>query len=112
MNRAQAGIWGGEHVRLEVLEGGALVDYDCAHGTIAGDLFTDERGNFSLRGTHVRERGGPVRKGEVEEGHPATFEGRIEGDTMTLTVTESDTGEVVGTFTLAFGRRPHVVKCR
>lgn len=112
MEGAKAGTWGGEHIRLEVTEQGGLVEYDCAHGTIDQKIIPDARGNFKLRGTHVRERGGPVRKDEAEDLHPALFEGRIQGDTMKLTVTEGDTGELVGEFTLVLGRQPHVVKCR
>jgi len=109
---ALTGIWGGEHAGLEVTEGGGRVEYDCAHGTIDQKIVADARGVFELRGTHVRERGGPVRKGESEDSHPAVYKGQIEGDTMTLTVTESDTGQSVGTFTLTHGRQPHIVKCR
>lgn len=112
MDGAQTGTWGGEHIRLEVTEQGGLVEYDCAHGSIDQKIVPNAQGNFSLRGTHVRERGGPVRRDEAEDSHPALFVGRIEGDTMTLTVTESDTGEPVGEFTLVRGRQPHVVKCR
>jgi hypothetical protein len=43
---------------------------------------------------------------------PFECAGEIRGDTMTLTVTESDTKKVVGTFTLVFGQRPRVMKCR
>ncbi len=109
---ALTGTWGGEHISLEVTEGGGRVEYDCAHGTIGQKIITDAGGRFEVRGTHVRERGGPVRKGEREDKHPAVYRGQIKGDTMTLTVTESDTGESVGTFTLTLGREPHIVKCR
>lgn len=109
---APTGTWGGEHIGLEVTDGGGLIEYDCAHGTIDEKIVTDARGDFRLRGTHVRERGGPVRKGQPEDKHPAVYRGRIKGDTMTLTVTESDTGESVGTFTLMLGRQPQIVKCR
>lgn len=109
---AQTGRWGGEHIGLEVTEEGGWVEYDCAHGTIEQKIVTDARGVFELRGTHVRERGGPVRKGEPEDIHPALYHGQLNGDTMTLTVTESDTGQVVGTFTLKLGRQPQIMKCR
>ncbi|MDT7687690.1 MAG: hypothetical protein QOE46_449 [Acidobacteriota bacterium] len=112
MEGARTGTWGGEHISLEVTEQGARVEYDCAHGTIAGKIVPDARGHFDLRGTHVREHGGPVRKDEAVDSHPARFSGRIEGDSMTLNVIESDTKELVGTFTLVHGRKPHVVKCR
>jgi hypothetical protein len=112
MRSARAGTWGGEHISLEVTDQGGRVEYDCAHGTVDQRIVPDARGRFEVRGTHVREHGGPVRRGETEDSHPARFAGEIQGDTMTLTVTESDTKEVVGTFTLVFGQRPRVMKCR
>lgn len=112
MKESQTGAWGGEHIGLEVTEQGATVEYDCAHGTIDEKVVTDAVGNFNLRGTHVREHGGPVRKDEREDSHPAAYKGKIKGDTMTLTVTETDTGETVGTFTLTLGRQPRITKCR
>jgi hypothetical protein len=112
MDGAKTGTWGGEHIGLEVTEQGGQVEYDCAHGTIDEKVVADDRGRFDLRGTHVREHGGPVRKDETADTHPARFAGEIKGDTMTLTVTETDTKVVVGTFTLVYGQKPHVVKCR
>jgi hypothetical protein len=109
---ATTGTWGGEHIGLEVTDEGGRVEYDCAHGTIDQKIVADARGGFEARGTHVRERGGPVRKGEPEDRHPAVYQGQIKGDTMTLTVKESDTGESVGTFTLTLGRQPQIMKCR
>jgi hypothetical protein len=112
MEGAQTGTWGGEHIGLEVTDVGGRVEYDCAHGTIDEKIVVDARGSFELRGTHVRERGGPVRKGEPEDSHPAIYKGQVKGDTMTLAVTESDTGESVGVYTLTHGRQPHIMKCR
>jgi hypothetical protein len=112
MSSAQTGTWGGEHISLEITAQGAQVEYDCGHGTIDQKIDTDAQGRFTLRGTHVREHGGPVRKDETADSHPAQFAGQIKGDTMTLTVTESDTREVVGTFTLIYGQPPHLMKCR
>ena len=112
MEGARAGTWGGEHIGLEVTAQGGRVEYDCAHGTIDQRIVPDARGRFDVRGTHVREHGGPVRKDEAVDIHPARFAGEIRGDTMTLNVTEIDTKEDVGTFTLVFGRRPRVMKCR
>src|ERR1700749_4879442 len=112
MKESQTGTWGGEHIGLEVSEQGATVEYDCAHGTIDQKIVTDAGGNFNLRGPHVREHGGPVRKGETEDSPPAAYKGQIKGDTMTLTVTETDTGETVGTFTLPMAAHTRVLKCR
>jgi hypothetical protein len=112
MESAQIGTWGGEHIRLEVTAQGGQVEYDCAHGTIDQKIIPDGQGRFDVAGTNVREHGGPVRKDEIAESHPAQFTGQIKGNTMTLTVTESDTKETVGTFSLVYGQQPHIVKCR
>lgn len=112
MESAQTGTWGGEHIRLEVTAQGAEVEYDCGHGTIDRKIVADAQGNFLLRGTHIREHGGPVRRDEAVDSHPAQFKGQIKGNTMTLTVTESDTRELVGEFTLVYGQTPHLMKCR
>ena len=112
MDGARIGTWGGEHISLEVTARGGQVEYDCAHGTIDQKIVPDARGRFDLRGTHVREHGGPVRKDETADSHPARFNGEIKDNTMTLTVTESDTKEMVGTFTLVYGQQPHLMKCR
>jgi hypothetical protein len=112
MDGAKTGTWGGQHIALEVTADGARVEYDCAHGTVDEKFVTDAQGRFDLRGTHVREHGGPIRRDETPNTHPARFTGQIKGDTMTLAVTETDTDETVGTFTLVFGQPPRVMKCR
>lgn len=109
---AQTGLWGGEHIGLEVTAQGGRVEYDCAHGTIDQKIVPDRQGHFDVQGTHIREHGGPSRKDEVPDSHPARFAGQIKGNTMTLTATETDTKEIVGTFTLILGQKPHIVKCR
>jgi hypothetical protein len=112
MDNAMIGGWGGEHISLDVTPEGGRVEYDCAHGTIDQKVVLDGQGRFDLSGTHVREHGGPVRKDEPADSHPARFTGQVKGETMTLTVTENDTKEIVGTFTLVHGQKPQVVKCR
>ena len=112
MDGAQIGTWGGEDISLEVTASGGQVEYDCAHGTIDQKIVPDARGRFDLRGTHVREHGGPVRRDETPDSHPARFTGEIKDNTMTLTVTQSDTKETVGTFSLVYGQQPHLMKCR
>lgn len=112
MRSAQTGSWGGDHIGLEVTDGGGSVEYDCAHGTIDRKIVLDARGRFHVSGTHVRERGGPVRKDERPDSHPAQYTGQIDGDKMLLTVVEVDTGEMVGVFKLVRGQQPRIMKCR
>ncbi len=105
------GLWGGQHINMEIGEAGAEIDYDCAHGRITEKIVLDRNGKFTVKGVHVRERGGPVRLGQENE-QAASYEASINGDTMTLTVTLTESNEVVGTFTLTRGKMGRVVKCK
>ena len=108
--RIPSGVWGGEHINLNVSAKSATIEYDCAHGAINGPLVIDKNGNFNLRGTHTPERGGPVRAGESPEGHPASYTGSIKGTTMTLTLKVGDSE--AETFTLEKGKPGELVKCK
>ncbi len=52
MQRIPTGVWGGQHINLEVGEKSAKIEYDCASGVIDGPLVVDGDGHFNLRGTH------------------------------------------------------------
>lgn len=105
-----SGVWGGQHIRIEVGESGAEVEFDCAHGTINERIAADSEGKFVAKGSFTREHGGPMRSGEDTKGEPATYSGSIEGRTMSLTVKLSK-GDVIGTYTLTHGQMGKVVKC-
>jgi hypothetical protein len=109
--RPLTGTWGGEHISLELTAEGGRVEYDCAHGTLDGPLVPDREGRFEAAGTHTAEHGGPVREGEEETGRPARYRGKVAGNSMTLTVTLTDSGDEVGTFTLTRGVTPRLTKC-
>jgi hypothetical protein len=111
-NDVAAGLWGGQHVRLEVSADGAEIEFDCAHGRINGRLRPGADGRFDAAGTFVAERGGPVREGAAEKGQPARYTGRVKGKTMTLNVHLTDSNADAGTFTLTHGREPELTKCR
>jgi hypothetical protein len=106
------GTWGGEHVSLQVTERGAAVEFDCAHATIERRIILDRRGRFDIAGTHVEERGGPVRENENPDSYPVRFTGQVSGKKMRLTVRRTDTRELIGTFTLVRGQEPFLVKCK
>lgn len=110
-DKVQNGVWGGPHIIMEVTESGATITYDCAHGTIDQRIVSGRDGRFELQGTHVRERGGPVRSDHQPDSHPARYEGRVDGKTMTLTVTLTDTKESPGTFSLTYGEQPELTRC-
>ena len=109
--RVATGVWGGEHVRLQVTDDGATIEYDCAHGTLAQPLALDAQGRFSVAGTHTRE-GGPIRVNAAPAGQPARYTGSVQGRTMTLTATLTDKEQPVGTFTLTQGSEGRLWKCR
>ncbi|MCA1556466.1 MAG: hypothetical protein LC747_07225 [Acidobacteria bacterium] len=107
------GVWGGEHISLQVTErGGAAVEFDCAHGTIAQRIILDRRGRFSVAGNYFEEHGGPVRASGEPDGYAVRFNGRVEGQTMKLTITHAETKELIGAFTLIHNQEPFLVKCR
>lgn len=105
------GAWGGDHIALSVTADGATLEYDCATGLIDGAVAPDGEGRFQARGTHDIGQGGPARQDEVPDRHPAGYQGRITGDSMTLTVTLTDVGALVGTFQLTRGAAPRIVRC-
>ena len=110
MERIATGVWGGQHINIEVGEKSAAIEYDCASGVIDGPLVVDGNGNFKLRGKHRIERGGPVRADEQPNEQPATYTGAIKGDTMTLTLKVNDSDEE--TFTLERGKQGELFKCK
>lgn len=105
------GTWGGDHIIMEVTEEGARVEHDCAHGIISESLKVDSQGKFTAKGTHFRERGGPQRADSEDKGEPVTYSGTTDGKTATVTITNSVTDEVIGTFSLTLGKRSRLTKC-
>ncbi|MEP6919944.1 MAG: hypothetical protein ABI967_02380 [bacterium] len=107
-----SGIWGGQHIRMDVTTTGAEIEYDCALGSIAGKLTLDAKGSFSLTGTHTVEGPGPTRIGGGQASSSVRYSGKVAGDKMTLTVTRADTSEDLGTFELKRGSEGRIRKCR
>lgn len=120
MSRLREGVWGGAHARLEVKAGGAALEFDCAHGRVEGALRLDRHGRFNLRGTYTTESGAQRLDEDAPDGVtpedatrpvPARYEGRLVGNVLTVSITLTETGTRVGTFTLRHGRPPELVKC-
>jgi hypothetical protein len=109
--KVQTGVWGGDHIIIDVTDTGAKIMYDCADGVIEQPIETDDNGRFEVQGAHIRNHGGPVRSDEKPDRHRARYAGRVNGNTMTLTVTLADTNEPVGTFSLTYGERPELKRC-
>jgi hypothetical protein len=105
------GLWGGEHVRMIVSSGGALLEYDCASGKIDRPIIVDVRGGFNAQGSYVSEHGGPRRNGDTALTR-ARYVGRVSGNTMRLTVMLEHSEKPVGVFALTRGNDPLLTKCR
>lgn len=105
------GEWGGDHISMNVGEGSAKLEFDCAHGYIQGPLVVDDAGKFQWRGTFAPERGGPVRLGETSREQTATYSGELKGNTMTLNLKIADADDTE-TFTLEKGKTGKLVKCK
>lgn len=107
-----AGVWGGQHLRVEVSGDGARLEFDAAHGVIPRPVELDGEGRFSAQGTYTVERGGPVHEGEEPQPQPAVYSGVVRGKEMTLNVTLTETKEEFGPYTLTLGSRGRVWKIR
>ncbi len=105
------GTWGGVHLLAQLNESGGTLEYDCASGTIDAPLVPDEGGHVSALGTHSPGHGGPVMEGEVPPKLPARYDGFVSGDRLSLTVTLTETNEVVGTFDLRRDASGQVFRC-
>ena len=112
------GVWGGAHVRLDVrhdvtpgIASGGTVEFDCAHGSLAGWLDPDKSGRFDVLGVYVQDHGGPIRVDEPIFARPARYSGEINGSRMTLYVMRTDSAWSAGPFTLQRGATGPVFKC-
>src|SRR5262245_23188083 len=102
------GVWGGDQLIVEIVADGADVEFECARGRITKSVKLDARGDFDLPGTFTPQTPGPTR--DDAAGAPARYRGHVEGDTLTLTVTQGSAK--LGPYTLTRDRRPILKKCR
>ena len=106
------GLWGGQHISMEVTAQGATIEYDCAHATISQRITLDGRGRFEVPGMQIPEHGGPVRQNEQSTGSPVRFAGQVNGKRLKLSVRSNVTKELVGIFTLVYGSEAKLMKCK
>jgi len=95
------GVWGGDHVRVEVSDVEVRVTGLCFEGLIERTLQLDATGSFDLAGqifTFI---------GPAAVPRPAKYSGSIAGNVMKLVITLNDSS--LGPFTLVFGNDVQVV---
>jgi len=105
------GTWGGDHIRLEVTSKGALVQFDCAHGSVDERLILDSNGRFDARGSYTEESPGPQREDQPARPKLARYAGGVQVSTITLTITLSQEGQIIGPFSLVKDKMPRISKC-
>ena len=101
------GTWGGDNAGLIVNLNDVHVHIGCTLGDANGPVTTDKNGHFEAVGTYNVDAY-PVNRG-IE--HPAKFSGDVVGNTMSLTVTLTDTARVLGPVSLIYGKQPQMGPC-
>jgi hypothetical protein len=102
-----SGTWGGDNAGMIVTNTDVHVHIGCTLGDAVGPIHPDADGRFEATGTYNVDAY-PVDRGIT---HPATFSGQVIGQTMTLTVSLSDTARVLGPVTLIYGKEPKMGPC-
>jgi hypothetical protein len=101
------GTWGGDNAGLIVSNTDVHVHIGCTLGDAVGPIHPDANGRFEATGTY-NVNAYPVDRGIT---HPARFTGQIIQQTMTLTVSLTDTARVLGPVTLIYGKDPKMGPC-
>jgi hypothetical protein len=107
-----AGIWGGEHVRLETTASDAHLEFDCGSGEISQPMTTTDDGRLDVEGVLVRGRPGPIRIGEEPKRLRARYAGTLTKNSLTFVVTLVDSNERAGPYTVVLGEAARLRKCR
>jgi len=107
----KAGRWGGPHVVMTVTSERTEIEFDCGEASVDGTIVLDRDGAFTATGTFVQERPGPTTPNGPPR-RPMRLTGGVKDDTMEMRVMLTDQNEDIGSFTLAFGADPRLVKCK
>ena len=106
------GVWGGEHIRMEVSDSGADIEFDCARGSISQPLQLDDKGRFKVQGIYMAETPAPaaVDGGLPASGVKATYTGTLSGSSLRLEV-YIEGQDRPRTFDLVQGDQGQLAKC-
>ena len=104
------GEWGGEHIRMEVNDSGADIEFDCAKGSISQRLEVDGKGRFEVQGIYMAQTPAAVGSGSTASGVKATYSGNLSGSSLRLEVF-IEGREMARTFDLVQGDQGHLAKC-
>jgi hypothetical protein len=101
------GTWGGNNAGLIADDTSAHVHIGCTYGEVHQSIVLDMSSRFDVAGEQ-NITAHPVDLGIL---HPARFTGSIDGRTMTLRVTLTDTAVTLGPVVLRFEKEPVMGPC-
>ncbi len=105
------GTWGGDSAGVIVSDSAMHVHVACTYGDVSGRVPVGVDGSFSATGSYLL-RAYPVTVGPTM---PAVFAGRLNGATLTMTVTVQDTVQhqtvVRGPVVVKYGATPNLGPC-
>jgi hypothetical protein len=105
------GTWGGDSAGLIVSDTAAHLHVACTFGDVSGRVPLDASGRFDVGGSYVL-RAYPIAVGPPL---PARFVGRVDGTTLTVTVSVDDTVQhqrvVRGPVVVRLGDAPRLGPC-
>jgi hypothetical protein len=104
------GVWGGEHIRMEVNDSGAEIEFNCARGSISQRLELDDQGRFKVQGIYRAESPAPAAVDGGGPGVKATYTGTLSGSSLRLQVF-IEGQDTPRTFDLVQGDQGHLAKC-
>jgi hypothetical protein len=101
------GTFGGNNAGLMADDTSAHVHIGCTYGNIHEAIVLDPSSRFDVAGEQ-NITAYPVDQGIL---HPARFTGSVDGRTMTLRVTLTDTAVTLGPVSMTFERQPQMGPC-
>ena len=106
------GVWGGEHIYMEVNDSGADIEFDCARGSISHRLELDDKGRFKIQGIYIAERPASAAAdgGLTASGVKTTYTGTLSGSRLRLEVF-IEGQDKPRTFVLVRGDQGDLAKC-
>jgi len=107
-----SGLWGTDHLSLEIFEARAEFEFDCAHGSIDSPFMLESDGSFKLKGTYTRETHGPIRIGNPLQSRQAEYFGHVDGNNMRLSVRLIGGNDEVENYLLQLGKQGRIWKCK
>lgn len=107
-----AGLWGGEHVSLEITRQGGTLEFDCAHGAFKGRPQLDAQGRFVIAGIYEAEQGGPVRADEKPNVIKVEYVGLVKAGKLQLSIRRAGAKRAFAVFELVHGQEAMLFKCK